>query len=192
MKGRRSYIPYYYKPRSTKYSNETISFNCNLAAAVPPNTTFPENTGTDNPPGIMIVNPTNVFGNRKVKNFTVKITANGNEDVILGALVYIPEGTVASRIMAGGMSQSIYEPNQNVISTFVIPPNVKRDSDAAITQVSAPTTVTVSNKLARNLNTGDYIVIILCSPNGLRCGPGTQGTAEQVYISGTVNYAIKF
>lgn len=191
MKRNRSYYGYRYTPRSAKYSNETISFNCNVTAEIDANYSFPAATETE-PQGVKIVAPTNVFGNRKVKNFTIKITANGNDDQIFGALVYVPEGTTASRVMVGGNSQSIYEPNQNVISTFVIPPNVFRDGDGKITQMSAPTQITVSSKLARNLNTGDYIAIVFSTPNGLTAGDGIGANPEPVLISGLVNYAIKF
>ena len=89
MKGRRSIIPYYYRPKSTKYSNETVSVALTVTTPVNANVTFPTGAHT----GIIVVNPTNVFGNRKVKNFSIKLSANGNTQQILGALVYVPSGT---------------------------------------------------------------------------------------------------
>ena len=190
MKGKRNYYGYSYKPRSAKYSNETVSFNVDLTDDVAQNTNFPHEQG--HPAGIPIVAPTNVFGNRKVKNFTIKVTANGNDDQIFGALVYVPEGTQPSDMQVGGPAQSMYEPNQNVITTFVIPPNSFRNANGNIQMMSAPTQIVVNSKLARNLNTGDMIMMILSSPNGLVAGTGVDDNPEPVNISGIVNYAIKF
>lgn len=182
---------YFYRPRSAKYSNETMSVNLGVTTDIDGNVSFPSNA-PGGPPGIVVVPATSVLGNRKVKNFTIKITANGNDDQIFGALVYVPEGTIASSLAVGGATQSMYEPNQNVISTFIIPPNVSRNTQGKITQMSAPTQITVSSRLARNLNTGDYIALVFSTPNGLSAGDGTGDNPEPVVISGMVNYAIKF
>ena len=116
-------IPYSYpyrSYRSAKYSNETIAFNTELTDSIDGGVIFPHID--ENIPGVLIVPATTVLGNRKVKNFTIKVTANFNDDAIFGALVYVPQGTVASNLQVTGPSQSMYEPNQNVIATFVIPP----------------------------------------------------------------------
>ena len=188
-------VPTVYKNfnyRTSKYSNETIAFNVGLTDDTDGGQNFPETIdGEDHKFGIVVVPATSVMGNRKVKNFTLKVTANNNDDTIFGALVYVPEGTAVSKLLVTGDIQSIYEPNQNVISTFVIPPNCVRDVDKTLKFQSAPTQITVSNRLARNLNTGDCIVLIFASPNGIVCGDGTNG-AEPCVISGSLNFAIKY
>ena len=184
------YIYQYRNYRSSKYSNETVSFNTQLTASVDAGQPFPQDATTGFK-GLAIVPATTVLGNRKVKNFTIKITANFNDEAIMGALVYVPEGTEASNLLCAGPIQSLYEPNQNVIATFIIPPNCVRDSNGGVTAASAPTQITVTNKLARNLNTGDCIVMIFASPNGLTAGDGTNQDPP-LTITGTVNFAIKY
>lgn len=180
-----------YKPRGVKYSNETIAFNTQVTDQLDGNISFPVNVDPDTQTllsrGILIVPATDILGNRKVKNFTLKLTANGNDDQIFGALVYVPEGTITSALQVGGQFQSMYEPNQNVICTFIIPPNAARNLDGSIAQVSAPTQIVVSNRLARNLNTGDCIALVFASPNGL-----TATNEQPIVISGTCNFAIKY
>lgn len=174
----------YYPRRGGKYSNETVCFNAQVTDSVDAGTPL-----TTNP--ITIVPATTVLGNRKVKNFTIKVTANLNDDAIIGVLAYVPEGTDMSKPLVTGDVQSLYEPNQNVIATFVIPPNCTRNANAELGTASAPTQITVSNRLARNLNTGDCIQLALVSPNGITAGDGT-GTAPECVICGTVNYSIKY
>lgn len=181
-----------YRGKYAKYSNETIAFNTQVTDDVDGNVTFPTGHDPTDPTvityrGVLIVPATDILGNRKVKNFTLKLTANGNDDQIFGALVYVPEGTLASSLQVGGPFQSMYEPNQNVICTFIIPPNVARTTEGAISAQSAPTQIVVSNKLARNLNTGDSIALLFSSPNGL-----TAINDQPVVISGTCNFAIKY
>lgn len=181
-------LPYFKRsyPRQ-KYSNETIAFNTQVTDDLDGGVNFPPPPAEGQDGGLIIVPATNILGNRKVKNFTIKVTANGNDDQIFGALVYVPEGTKISGILCTGPTQSIYEPNQNVIATFIIPPNSLRANDSSIVQQSAPTQIVVSNRLARNLNTGDSIKLVFSSPNGL------SATDQQpVVISGTVNFAIKY
>lgn len=183
----------YYRNRSSKWSNETIAFNTDLTSSVDGGASFPGvNPAISGRPGVLIVPASDVLGNRKCKNFTIKVTAKGNDDQIFGVLAYVPEGLAASSLQCTGTQQSLYEPNQNVIATFIIPPSCDRDSNGMVTAQYAPTTVTVSNRLARNLNSGDYIVMAFCSPNGITAGDGTQGNPEPCTISGTVNYAIKY
>lgn len=174
----------YYRGGRNKYSNETVCFNAQITDSVDGGQAL-----TQNP--IEIVPSTSVLGNRKVKNFTVKVTANLNDDVIIGVLAYVPEGTDMSRPLVTGPIQSLYEPNQNVIATFVIPPNCTRKADHTLGTAGAPTQIVVSNRLARNLNTGDKICLGLISPNGLTAGDGTD-EIPPCTICGTVNYSIKY
>lgn len=186
----------YYRSRSNKYSNETIAFNTQVTANSDGGAMFPTSTianiqnpsaDPSNVPGLVVVPASTVQGNRKVKNFTIKVTANRNDDQIFGALIYVPEGTTAQNLLVTGVSQSMYEPNQNVISTFIIPPNCDRNAQGELITLSAPTQITVNSRLARNLSMGDYIVLVFSTPNGL-----TATNEAPVVVSGTVNYAIKF
>lgn len=177
-----------YRSAATKYSNETVSFNYGSNETVPAGTTVPYENEPPTSRGVTIVAPTEILGNRKCKNFTIKVTANGNNEQIFGALVYVPEGTIASPLAVTGQAQSIYEPNQNVICTFIIPPNcIKNPSTGELVTSSAPTQITVNSPLARNLNTGDKIVLLFAAPQNLYA----TGTSV-LNVSGTVNFAIKF
>ena len=191
MSSRRYYtLPKIYRTpyfKGTKYSNETVCFNVGGTATVDGGQPFPWNEGDINLRGVTIVPPTNVLGNRKVKNFQIKVTCTGNDDPIIGCLVYVPEGTSVSAPLVTGQTQSLYEPNQNVILSFVIPAQCERNNEAEITTFSSPIIVNVSNRLARNLNTGDQIKLIFSSPNGV-----TASEDQPCVISGTCNFAIKY
>ena len=174
----------YYTRRSGKYSNETVCFNATVTSNVNAGTAL-----TTNP--IPIVPATTVLGNRKVKNFTIKVTSNLNDAPIIGVLSYIPEGTLMNTPLVTGPNQSLYEPNQNVIATFVIPPNCTRNADGSLGSFGAPTQIVVSNRLARNLASGDSLQLALVCPTLLTAGDGTGDTPE-CNIVGTVNYSIKY
>ena len=94
----------YYPRRGGKYSNETVCFNQGVTESVDAGVPF-----TEDP--LVIVPATNVLGNRKVKNFTIKVTANLNDDAIIGVLAYVPEGTTMSTPLVAGTTQSLYEPS---------------------------------------------------------------------------------
>ena len=165
----------------SKYSSETTCFNTQIEAHMNQGTTFPiNNPGTaDEYKGFVIVPATNVYGTRKVKNFTIRITAHNNDTALVGALVYVPEGTKAMDMSTTNPTQSLYAPQQNLIQTFIVPSQAAdNDSD---------TVVTVSNKLARNLSSGDSIILILCTAYAMEASQ-----EEPVTVMGTVNYAIKF
>ena len=175
----------YYRPRSVKYSSETFVFNGALNGTVTAGENFPH---IDDHYGIVIVAPTNILGNRKVKNFTIKCICKNNDIPIMGALLYVPEGTEPSSVQAAGNNISIYEPNQNVISTFIIPPTCERNADGEITVVygNIPQ-VTTSSRLARNLSSGDRIVLVFATVAGTKITDG-----HDIMMSGTVNFAIKY
>lgn len=102
-----------------------------------------------------------VGGMRKCKNFTLSINSSQFNQPIWFALVYVPEGTVPSNLKLGGVdnpqdnpgnanyitSATLYEPNQNVILTGIIP------SNQTANQIK-------STRMARNLNSGDAIFLI--------------------------------
>ena len=178
----------YYRPRAAKYSNETVCFNAQVTADTDGGQPL-----TANP--IIIVPATNVLGNRKVKNFTLKVTSDLNDDPIIGVLAYVPEGTDMSQPLVTGTMQSLYEPNQNVIATFVIPPNCVRNANQTLGAASNAQSITVTTKLARNLNTGDSIQLALVTPNGLTAGDGTPIEGQNrppCVICGTINFSIKY
>lgn len=178
------YRRYAYRGRVGKYSNETVCTNIGVTDTKDGGAPL-----TDNP--ITIVPATTVLGNRKVKNFTLKFTAHLTDDPVIGVLAYVPEGTTMNRPTVTGPIQSLYEPNQNVIATFIIPPTCIRGQNATVSSSESPQTVTVSTRLARNLNTGDSIQLCLVSPNGIVAGDGTADNPPAV-ICGTVNYSIKY
>ena len=174
----------YYRGRTAKYSNETMCVNAQ--------TTVEKDGGDLIQAPITVVPATTVLGNRKVKNFTLKFNSMYSIDTIIGILAYVPEGTTFSTPTVTGSVQSLYEPNQNVIATFVIPPNCTRDSQGNVTSIASSIPITVSNRLARNLNTGDSIQIAFVTPNGVQAGDGAGSNPLPVIISGTVNYSIKY
>ena len=175
----------YYRSRGQKYSSETFVFNGSLEGDHNAGENFPvinEHTG------IVVVSPTNILGNRKVKNFTIKCICKNNDAPIIGALLYVPEGTEPSSVQAAGAGISLYEPNQNVISTFIIPPTCERNTEGVLTTTfgNIPQVVTTS-RLARNLSSGDRIVLVFALVNGSKATDG-----HSIALSGTVNFAIKY
>ena len=195
----------YYRGRSAKYSNETVCINATSTGIVSAGATFPQNADPDPeqgqvPKGLLIVPATGLMGNRKVKNFTLKIGARGNESPIIGALVYCPEGTLPSNLSTQLASQSLYEPNQNVIMTFIIQPSCDRDAEGYVTTMFTPPSVTVSNRLARNLSSGDSVVLVMCAVDDINAGDGsrrdssdpTSPSKDPLTITGTLNFAIKY
>lgn len=174
----------YYRGRAGKYSNETIAVNAQSTADLDSGESM-----TEEP--ITIVPATSVYGNRKAKNFTLRFTAKNTDDTIIGVLAYVPEGTTMSAPTVTGINQSLYEPNQNVIASFIIPPSCRRNLDGSIAEDNSSSPVVVSTRLARNLNTGDAIQLALITPNGMHAGDGTQGV-EPAIVCGTINYSIKY
>ena len=180
-------MPRYYRRRyrgyrlaKSRYSNETTVITFNTAEAQPEaGQTFPSDTIEEQEyRGFPIVAKTTVYGTRKAKNFDLTLTTKGLNAPLLGCLVYVPQGTLASAITSSsaglGDVKSLYEPNQNVIMQFMVPANGSAD---------APQITKVRTRLARNLDSGDSIVLIFCPLETL---------ADTVYIAATVNYAIKY
>lgn len=194
----------YYRGKTAKYSNETVCVNAIATGLVNAGATFPQNPnpspGTGEiKKGILVVPSTTLMGNRKVKNFTLKIVSRGNESPIIGALVYLPEGTSPSDLSSQLSTQSLYEPNQNVIMTFMIPPSCERNAQGYVLDTYTPPTVTVSNRLARNLSSGDSVVLVFTAVDDINAGDGSarsedpdSPTKDPLTISGTVNFAIKY
>lgn len=187
-----------------KYSNETITFSLGQDEAVTSaGDTWPTDENPeagDIPKGILVVPATNLMGNRKVKNFTIKVTAQNIDTAVYGALVYVPEGTTPSNLGTNSQYKSLYEPNQNVIAQFVIPPNCNRTTTTPhyLINVQAPSIINVNNRLARNLSSGDMIVLLFSNSGPLHGGDGTHVnettglTDAPAQIYGSVNYAIRY
>lgn len=129
----------------------------------------------------LVIGSTNVLGMRKVKNFTINFVANTSRPIFF-ALVYVPEGTNPNLLRVGGQpvenvpnvisSASLYEPNQNVIMSGIIPP------------ASAGRQV-YTNKLARNLNSGDQVYLIFAVFS-------TSTEAENIPLAADISYCISF
>ena len=195
----------YYRSRVNKYSNETMALNVQSTSTVTAGFTFPQ---SDNPDptigeikkGILVVPATTIMGNRKVKNFTMKLSARGNESPIIGALVYVPEGTQPSDLTTQLFTQSLYEPNQNVIMTFLLQPSCDRDANGYVNKMFTPPTTTVTSRLARNLSSGDSIILVMAAIDDINAGDGSRLDPEvpdspshdPLAITGTINFAIKY
>lgn len=172
MRRRRASRRGYSRPLKTiKYSNETTSFAETI--------TFATGDGQYN---ALMVSAVNGQGMRKAKNFTLKI-ACASPQPILWALVYVPQGQNPSNIGIGTSQApvALYEPNQNVImagtlSMTLTPEGGTASSTAYNPQISR-------TRLARNLNSGDAIYLVL------------KGAASNSFVSAIsvmLNYAITY
>jgi hypothetical protein len=135
--------------RPVRYSNETVSGTAGGAI----------NAGAT--VGTVLLAPINAQGVRKLKNPTLRIamTAPTPPWPILWALVYVPEGFPAEALKLdyGGVNTlppSLFEPNQNLIMSGVMPS----------TGTAEP--ITYRSRLARNLNSGDSISLLVRAISG--------------------------
>lgn len=135
--------------RSVKYSNETVNVLCKCSAR-----------NTVDTLKVPMVVQLNAQGMRKVKNFTLRFAPPTHTQSFNWALVYVPEKTVPQNLMTvdsalpnaefgpnTATAVSMYEPNQNVIMSGTI----SRDLGQS----------TFRTRLARNLNSGDQIVLLI-------------------------------
>lgn len=162
--------------KSTKYSNETYGTKITLEN---------DTAGFAIDHVEMIPTVTGNLGTRKVKNFTLRFIADQalrtnatgttlERSKLAFFLVYVPEGTEPS-IPNFGIADnplSCYEPNQNVILSGMV------DSNQVYSYKS---------RLARNLNSGDTISLILAALT-----PAPAGTTITTPVTFTLNYAISF
>ena len=133
-----------------KYSIETTTSNQGLSAMTQDGTTL---YGISS-----VVAPTTIQGMRKVKHMQVSMCLQHASSAyemaggapIIWALVYVPAGQAT--VPAPATSGSIYEPNQFVIASGIA------DADAGPIRINTP--------LARNLNSGDAIVLTYRILNG--------------------------
>lgn len=167
--------------KTTKYSSETYGSEFNIQNAA----------GAQGSHGLftlpVIPNAIGgVLGTRKCKNFTLRLCAEqtmyddqANQTFdrarVAFALVFVPEGTNPSNIQfgAGNNPASLYEPNQNVILSGIIDSNQ---------------TYAFKTRLARNLNAGDTIVLVLGDLTSL----AQAGDSTNTPVTMTCNYAISF
>lgn len=137
----RRYRRYRRYTKPVKYSNETSNFAVNIPIKA------------DNYLGgqILLIDKTMTQGMRKAKNFTLTLTCI-TDIPIQFALVYVPEGTQPTQLNIGVADNyiSLYEPNQNVILSGILP-------------VNSGYPITKFTPLARNLNSGDQIFLCLRS-----------------------------
>lgn len=123
---------------ATKYTTETKAGTTHIAA--------------DDQAELEIVPAAGVTGVRKVKHVTITLGTDTPASYCFYALVFVPEGTDPlnmSTQQAGGAS--IYEPNQHVIARGIM------QFQSGNNRITTP--------LARNLNAGDRIYLLLISPD---------------------------
>lgn len=156
--------------KTAKYSNETYTVQQSTDAGA--NLQFQKS--------FPVVPDTSVLATRKCKNFTLKLgilgfTGSTKFPGFYWVLAFVPQGVDPSLIQTAAQSASaavsLYEPNQNVIMSGVI-----TDSQ----------THTYKTRLARNLNSGDEIALIVLVQNHDTANPIT------VEWASTINYAISY
>lgn len=174
------YYKRFYRSKSLKYSNE----NACIASVLGADPT--DEAGTHKQGNFQLIPATTAQGTRKVKNLTLRILLGPSFDIdktdptnrsehpgsLSFVVVFVPEGTLPSAINVGDQSISMYEPNQNVILTGII------NNDQAYT---------FRTRLARNLNSGDSIYIVLRDNNAV-----TETTYTQTAAQFMLNYAIAY
>lgn len=138
--------------KTVKYSSETTTVSGTLTSA----------SEYGDQIHCAIVAPSSAQGIRKVKNFTCRlISANGQAPTqadpnpgptipLYFALVYVPQGTSVQTLTIGTPDgpASLYEPNQNVILSGIL-------------LGDGQTLITTKSRLARNLNSGDSIELVI-------------------------------
>lgn len=178
--------------KAVKYSNETYNCPCFVNCT--------DVTSTDPNPNIFtMIAHIEQLGTRKCKNFELSLTRDvpynytisgsgastqytkGEAAIaqpLLWALVYIPQGTSARPLQVGSSTAaaSLYEPNQNVIISGIIPTEIK-------------SVYRFKTRLARNLNSGDQIALVI-RPLEEYAGDGTHKVFNTVLAN--LNYAISF
>lgn len=148
--------------KTVRYSNETVSLatTLNLADKV-----------TDKTTHHALITSTDIQGVRKAKNFTLNIACDSGEP-FQWALVYVPQGFPDKSLtldVGVETASSIFEPNQNIIMSGTTWYNCPQNK--------------FTTRLARNLNSGDSIYILL---RQLVIHP----EPAQAHFYCTLNYAI--
>lgn len=160
--GRKTTRPYRRKPiKTVNYSNETTIIQ--QVVEVP-------TAGSPEQKNVVVIPNVAQQGKKKAKNFTLRLKTNCDMP-IFWALIYVPHGNEPSLIRLSP-NGSLYKPAQNVIMSGIIAKNSAQD--------------TFRSRLARNLNSGDRIALIV-----REAGNDAQG-AGNYQVQGIMNYVIAF
>lgn len=158
--GRKTVRPYRRKPvKTVTYSNETT------LVQIPVTITQGQATVQQN---TLVIPGSNQQGKRKAKNFTLRMKTD-SDIPLFWALLYVPEGLNPSMITLSA-SGSMYEPAQNVIMSGIISKNSAQD--------------TFRSRLARNLNSGDRIILSI--------RPALNDVNFNGSVQGICNYVISY
>jgi hypothetical protein len=148
-----------------RYSNET---DCHL-------TTWPTIAGAQTNMRLVVVPSTPVYGMRRCRNFEINLSLPpGSPDAIAWALIYVPEGIGADQVVLRpfgtqpGDFNSLYEPNQHVITSGVL---------------TAEQPVKSFTPVSRNLNSGDAIWIVMAAAASPKFGPRMYITLPFCHVS---------
>lgn len=144
--------------KSNRYSIERVILN---VCGVDPHFNYdPEDPSSKPPEGnlptvnysLPIINPSTIQGLRKVKNLTITFTST-TQSLYFYALIYVPQGQNLSLITLpdSGYAEDVYPANQYVLSS------------GWLSFTGGP--CRIFTPLARNLNSGDTIHLVLATPN---------------------------
>lgn len=171
--------------KRVKYSNETFANAVTVTALPGSSETVAMNYW------IPVITPSQVAGMRKAKNFTINISCippvinNVKLPIIISAmLVYVPEGTSPNApdfnflpeptsFPTPATLQAMYKPDQNVIMS-------------KIGNITESGNLTMRNRLARNLNSGDSVGVLLTVFKSINT------TSQQFAAIVSANYAVTY
>lgn len=180
-------------------SKVTNGFNFTIFDNYNPGTNFPvhyDPNGNVDFIGFNVIPPSSVEGIRYISNIHIKVTANGNNDALIGTLQFVPEGALADVI--NHPANPSYFVNQltansnRLLTNFVIPATTYRTDSAVVTMSSAPQEILAYYLPQVMLHKGDHLVISFCTFNGLTIGQGMFPENAPVTITGTVSYDVNF
>ena len=135
-------MPYYRRPYKRARYGKKLKYSVQQKCIT---VTTPDESNTGK---VEVVPGTDVEGMRKVKHLTVSMVDTTDTLSFYWALVYVPQGTTPGDInISGALSASMYEPNQFVMNCGIM------SSGAGPIRISSP--------LARNLNDGDAIYLLV-------------------------------
>jgi hypothetical protein len=154
--------------KSVRYSNETSCVQApafTLAAGATANTT--------------IISAVSAQGTRKTKNYTLRLQSNLlPASAVIWAIIYVPQGFPNNAIQLHKSAPdsdppaSLFEPNQNVIMSGYLPTGNEGS-------------VTYRSRLARNLESGDRLVIAFYNPHA-------SDGLDNLQLGFTFNYVIAY
>ena len=154
-------MPRRYYPRRSYGSRDKYSVEQNTFRI-----TLDNNTAQNS---IVVVPSTTIEGMRKVKHITISVSNSGSTvNTLYWAIVYVPAGYTCNNLRLPDINSggALYEPNQFVMNAGCF------DLDAGPSRLTSP--------VARNLNSGDSIYLVVGSP----------GLGSTMNLNGLVRYAI--